>query len=961
MAVIGRTVAHYKILEEIGAGGMGIVFKAEDTRLKRIVALKFLPPQLTQDPVARQRLLHEAHAASSLQHDNICTIHEIGETDDGGLFICMDYYEGEPLKNRIAHGPLDVETAIDIVSGIARGLEEAHRRGIVHRDIKPANIVLPSNGGVKILDFGLAKVADQTKLTKSGSTVGTVAYMSPEQVRGEDVDRRSDLFSLGVVFYELLTGVSPFAAEYEAAVSHKILNSAPPPLRNSGVKLASQIEPVVGKMLAKDSSERYTSAKDVIAALGAIKGADSLPQPKRRRRSVLVAAAIGVVATLLAAWWMLSGRDSNVQASEPRLAILYFENVTQRDDPERLGEVTTNLLITDLSESKYVSIVSSQRLYDILKNIGKENVKVIDRDTATEVARRAGADRMLVGSIMRMGESVELTSQLIEVASGQARASQRIRGASGDNIFDLVDRLSAEVKRDLGLPLGANTERDVSVADITTHSPEAYRNYLEGMDHMNQYNFIKARASLERAVAADSTFALAWLALSHQFLENADLSTSERRAALDKAVRYSGEISESEARYLDACRKALNNDVAGAVSAIEELRRLQPDNKLFHWKLAELLIPNAGAGSVKRRIDCLNQVIALDPRDKLAYNELAYNYYALGQKQNYTQAIDYYVRLAPHDANVHDTRADLYGYEGDIENARRSYQAAIEIDSTFASSWGKLGRSYLKMGNEASARRCWKKASSLGGISRTFAQYDAAVLPLYRGRGAEAMVLLKQGLDEMSASGVDNWFVRCQMLYVAYLRSKLGDPSYSEAEVARAFNGYATNAQLNKCAVLLFGELGSTHLDEYLQRIRESIGPVSLSYAITKTWIEMNAGRYPNAVAMIDSIRSSQDQFVLTYTQGLAYLRVERWSEAVAKLERCRDMLDAPGTPLPHLYVRTHVYLAQAYEGTGEFQKAIHEYETFIGAWQDADAAFSGEVADARARLAKLRTAPRKT
>ncbi len=296
--MIGRTVSHYKILQEIGSGGMGVVYKAEDDRLKRTVALKFLPVELTRDETAKKRLLREAQAISALQHHNICTIHEIDQSDDGHMFICMDYYEGETLKDRLTRGPLGAEDAIDIVTQVAHGLEEAHRRGIVHRDIKPANVVITDQGVAKILDFGLAKLGGETKLTKTGGTVGTVAYMSPEQVRGEELDQRSDIFSLGVLFHEMLTGTSPFMAEHEPAVMHKILNVAPPMLRASGVKRAAELEPVVGRMLAKEPAERYSSTSEVIEDLKRLAHGVGGPGKKSNgrvvaRRTVIVALVLG--------------------------------------------------------------------------------------------------------------------------------------------------------------------------------------------------------------------------------------------------------------------------------------------------------------------------------------------------------------------------------------------------------------------------------------------------------------------------------------------------------------------------------------------------------------------------------------------------------------------------------------------------------------------------------------------
>jgi len=265
--MIGQIVSHYKILEKLGEGGMGVVYKAEDTKLKRTVALKFLPPELTKDPEAKERFIHEAQAASALDHNNICTIHGVGETDDGKLYIVMACYEGKTLKNKIAYAPLNVEEAIDIMIQVAQGLSKAHEKGIIHRDIKPANILLTEDGIVKMLDFGLAKLRGLTKLTKTGSTVGTLLYMSPEQAKGENVDHRTDIWSLGIVLYEMMTGQLPFKGEYEQAIIYQIINATPEPITSLCSRVPMELERIVNKCLEKSADERYQTAVDLIADL----------------------------------------------------------------------------------------------------------------------------------------------------------------------------------------------------------------------------------------------------------------------------------------------------------------------------------------------------------------------------------------------------------------------------------------------------------------------------------------------------------------------------------------------------------------------------------------------------------------------------------------------------------------------------------------------------------------------
>jgi eukaryotic-like serine/threonine-protein kinase len=283
--MVGKTVSHYKILEQLGGGGMGIVYKAEDSRLGRIVALKFLPPTFSSDSEAKARFIHEAKAASSLQHVNVCTIHDIDMSEDGQMFICMDFYDGESLKSKLERGPLEMKVAVALCVQVARGLAKAHEQGIVHRDIKPANIMITNDGIAKIVDFGLAKLIGQSTLTRTGATLGTFAYMSPEQVRGEEVDHRTDLWSLGVVLYESLTGGRPFWSDYQQAVFYTILNDEPKPPRQVDPSIPEPLEAIILRALAKEKAERYQSAGELAEDLEQMQAPP--PAAKRPRARVL--------------------------------------------------------------------------------------------------------------------------------------------------------------------------------------------------------------------------------------------------------------------------------------------------------------------------------------------------------------------------------------------------------------------------------------------------------------------------------------------------------------------------------------------------------------------------------------------------------------------------------------------------------------------------------------------------
>ena len=312
--MIGQTVSHYRILEELGGGGMGVVYKTEDTKLKRTVAIKFLSADLTRDKDAKTRFIREAQAASALQHNNICVIHEIDETSDGRMFIVMDCYEGESLKDKIEKGPLSMEDALDIVIQVADGLAEAHGEGIVHRDIKPANIMVTEKGVVKIVDFGLAKLAGQTRVTKSGTTVGTAFYMSPEQATGKEVDHRSDIWSLGIVLYELLTGEPPFKGEHEAALLYQIVHAEPEPMTSIRPEVPEAMIQIVDRALSKEKETRYASVSELLGDLKAIQWellpaearapvSKPLLQRLRQPRFAVPGIILLLVLGLLLVWW----------------------------------------------------------------------------------------------------------------------------------------------------------------------------------------------------------------------------------------------------------------------------------------------------------------------------------------------------------------------------------------------------------------------------------------------------------------------------------------------------------------------------------------------------------------------------------------------------------------------------------------------------------------------------------
>lgn len=509
--MIGKKISHYEIIEKLGEGGMGVVYKAEDTKLKRTVALKFLPPELTRDPEAKQRFIREAQAASALEHNNICNIHEIDETEDGQTYIVMACYEGEILKDKIQRGILKIEEAIDIAIQIAQGLEKAHKKGIVHRDIKPANVFITEDGVIKILDFGLAKLAGQAQLTKDSSTLGTVAYMSPEQLSGKDVDQRTDIWLLGVVMYEILTGELPFKGDYEQAVMYAILNEEPESVTTLKSQIPDQLEKIVAKSLKKNLSDRYQDMHGLRSDLEKLK-------KKMNHMAMKVA-------------------DERGDESSS-IAVLPFVNMSADPENEYFSDGLTEELINSLTKLKDLHVVARTSSFAFK---GKD----ID---IREIGNRLNVQKVLEGSVRKAGNSIRITAQLINIEDGYHVWSDRY-DRDLEDVFAIQDEISLAIVENLKIKLMG--EEKEALIKRKTHDVEAYNLYLKGIYFARMLTiegYKKAIEYLEQAIQRDSSYALAYYGLSVVYVSRSYWGNLPPKEAYPKACTYAKkalEIDES--------------------------------------------------------------------------------------------------------------------------------------------------------------------------------------------------------------------------------------------------------------------------------------------------------------------------------------------------------------------------------------------------------------------------------
>ena len=533
-------ITHYKILERLGAGGMGVVYKAEDTQLRRTVALKFLPPEVGSDPGANARFMHEAQAASALDHPNICTIHEIGRTDEGQLFICMAYYEGETLKQKIERGPLKIPETLEIVMQIARGLARAHERGITHRDIKPANILIEEDGQVKIVDFGLAKLSGRSVITKEGTTLGTVYSMSPEQVRGEPADARTDIWSLGVVMYEMICGRRPFEGEYDKAVFYAILNAAPEPVTalRTGVPMA--LERIVAKCMEKNASDRYQRLDELIVDVRQIQkgeGAATIvpeavppraawsPGPGRMR--AMLGLSLAIAALLAAAWWfaVAPGRGPGSAPRSKSIAVLPFSSITNGPDDAIFADGIHDDILTQLTKIREMRVIGRQSMMQY-RNSPKR---------LREIGSDLNAGYILEGTVRRSPDALRITAKLIDAETEGSIWSEQYDKTNAD-----VLAIQTEIAKKIAASLLAvlSPRESISIEKQMTTNPAAYDNYLKG----NYYWFNGATDEANdlavqfynKATALDPRFAVAFARASivHSSLYGVHQDRSARRLAM---------------------------------------------------------------------------------------------------------------------------------------------------------------------------------------------------------------------------------------------------------------------------------------------------------------------------------------------------------------------------------------------------------------------------------------------
>jgi len=672
--VPGARLGPYEILTRLGSGGMGVVYRARDSRLERQVAIKVLPPDVTRDLSAKKRFLHEARAASALDHVNICTIHEINETDDGQLYLVMSYYDGETLAQRIQRGPIELREAIGIVLQVGRGLAEAHAAGIVHRDIKPANLLVTKSGVVKILDFGLAKLMDADVVTQTGVISGTVAYMSPEQVLGQPLDQRTDVWALGVVLYEMLAGHRPFQGDNLLAISHAIAEKEPDAIA-ARRDIPPEIETTVFRALAKHPIERYQNVTDLLAALGGE-----------------LSAATGTTSATV------SGTTTRTARVAPSIAVLAFADMSPEKDQDYFCEGVAEELINALTAIEGVRVAARTSSFQF-KGQGVD---------VGEIGRRLRVGTILEGSVRKAGNRLRITAQLISASDGYHLWSERY-DRDMDDVFAVQDEIARSVVAKLRIKLLADTEAPLIKRHTT--NLEAYHAFLRGRHYrFSLYDLRRAIEFFEQAVQHDPSYALAHAAIADCFnilglysVLPPQAAASRAKAAAERALQIDDSLAEAHATLAQS-RFLFDWDWAEADRGFKRALELKPAGiETYCWYgyfLATLGRATEGLALVQRasEIDPLSayvssyaavilyidrrfdeavakaqEALELQPAFGVALNSLAFSYSALGR---YDDALPYAEKVV----EVSNRSSHSLGTLGSILALARRRDAALAFE-----------------------------------------------------------------------------------------------------------------------------------------------------------------------------------------------------------------------------------------------------------------------------------------
>ena len=953
-------VSHYRILEKLGAGGMGVVYLAEDMKLGRKVAIKVLSQEYTTNKDRLHRFDQEASAASNLNHPNILTIHEVGD-DDGRHYIATEYIDGMTLRRKIAGSQLEAAEVLDIAIQVASALEEAHAAGIVHRDIKPDNIMIRRNGYVKVLDFGLAKLTETVDRTPSdgeastrvlvhtdaGVVMGTSHYMSPEQARGKPVDARSDIWSLGVVIYEMVAGRTPFEGETSTDVLVAITQKEPPPLARFAPNVPAELDWIVMKALRKDRDERYQTIKELLtdlrrlkqrlefevelersAAPGSFSGSKisevAAPQTgtqhavptaektithvssaeyiatgiRKHKLAAAVVALLLVAATASAVYFY--NRKSKTLTDRDTVLLTDFVNTT--GEPVFDGTLKQALAV-HFGQTPFLNLFPDDRVRETLRFMGRSPDDRITRDVGREICERQGIKAMLTGSIASLGSHYVITVEAVNPRTGDPIAREQIEAESKEKVLAALSTASANLRQKLGESLSSIQQYDVKIEQATTSSLEALKAFAMGDDERAKGRHRESLPFYRRAVELDPNFALAHarIGVFYANLEQFEAAREHVQRAYDLRDR----VSERERRYIEEKYYTyITGEIDKTIETLQTWARLYPDdfiprnNLSLNYKL------------VGRHEEALKEgleAVRLNPNNTSVRDNVVYSFIALGRFDEAQQVVHEMEKINPNAPVVH------YDY----------YQLAF------------LRRDQAVMDREVQ----WTKGNPAEAL---FTGLPAAGAAMYFGKFKQADELRKRAVEMLTTQGNKENAARVLTTYANNLVVTGNcQPGKESAKAALALiRGQIT---LGNGAVIFAACNDQAQAQSLVDELR-GIYPKSTILAqllvpMVRAEAEKSRGNFAQAIQLLETIRSYDMSFVMgvfpNYMRGNLYLQQRMGNEAAAEFKR---IIDTPGVDLfSPIHVLAHLGLARAAVITGDTTAARKSYQDFFALWKDAD------------------------